>query len=344
MNQKYFEFIEECKLKNPEKFHKHHIIPRYLGGGNEKENLVKLSYEDHFRAHILLAESFHIDSDNYNRNMWAASWLRRWIEDSNKYDITQKLSEIRKGKTFEELFGEEKAKIAKEKMQKKHEEWWKNLSKEQYLKQITKQKNGQQKYWENDNLEHRKKISDNANSVLKNWQKNATLQKLEEYKEKRSKLSKTMWANLSDDELKKLKVNMSKISKEWWDNASTEEKDARNKKISEATKGKKIKPETTEKWRKTIKENGSLVGEKNPMFGKKHSDETKQKISENKKGKSIIIKPTASFIFFKDGVFVQECIGQKAAREFCKNQNISFQTLCKITDTWRNWYCKRNKK
>lgn len=32
----------------------HHIVPRYLGGGNEKENLVRLSLKDHTLAHYVL--------------------------------------------------------------------------------------------------------------------------------------------------------------------------------------------------------------------------------------------------------------------------------------------------
>lgn len=36
----------------------HHIIPRCLGGGDGKENLVKLSPQDHLEAHFLLARMF----------------------------------------------------------------------------------------------------------------------------------------------------------------------------------------------------------------------------------------------------------------------------------------------
>lgn len=36
----------------------HHIIPKCLGGGDESENLVKLSARDHFIAHLLLAKMF----------------------------------------------------------------------------------------------------------------------------------------------------------------------------------------------------------------------------------------------------------------------------------------------
>lgn len=32
----------------------HHIVPRYLGGGNEKENLARLSLKDHTLAHYIL--------------------------------------------------------------------------------------------------------------------------------------------------------------------------------------------------------------------------------------------------------------------------------------------------
>ena len=37
---------------------KHHIIPRCMGGGNEKENLVKLTAEEHFVAHQLLVKIY----------------------------------------------------------------------------------------------------------------------------------------------------------------------------------------------------------------------------------------------------------------------------------------------
>lgn len=36
--------------------HVHHVLPRSLGGVNEINNLVDLSYEDHLRAHYLLAK------------------------------------------------------------------------------------------------------------------------------------------------------------------------------------------------------------------------------------------------------------------------------------------------
>lgn len=37
---------------------RHHILPRSLGGGNEPDNLIRLSAEDHIFAHLLLAKAF----------------------------------------------------------------------------------------------------------------------------------------------------------------------------------------------------------------------------------------------------------------------------------------------
>lgn len=50
---------------------RHHIIPRSLGGGNEAGNLVRLTPEDHFFAHLLLAKV-------HGRGMWVALCRMRW--------------------------------------------------------------------------------------------------------------------------------------------------------------------------------------------------------------------------------------------------------------------------
>lgn len=35
---------------------RHHVVPLHLGGGNEPENLIKLTHADHLFAHVLLAK------------------------------------------------------------------------------------------------------------------------------------------------------------------------------------------------------------------------------------------------------------------------------------------------
>lgn len=41
---------------------KHHIIPKCMGGNNDKENLVKLTPEEHYLAHLLLIKIFPSNS------------------------------------------------------------------------------------------------------------------------------------------------------------------------------------------------------------------------------------------------------------------------------------------
>jgi hypothetical protein len=49
--------IEKCNNRNIEGYiEKHHIIPKSLGGSDEKENLVALTAREHFIAHLILAK------------------------------------------------------------------------------------------------------------------------------------------------------------------------------------------------------------------------------------------------------------------------------------------------
>lgn len=55
----YGEFIADRLTKQPCKptyFEKHHIVPRSLGGGDDAANLIRLTPEDHYFAHLLLAQ------------------------------------------------------------------------------------------------------------------------------------------------------------------------------------------------------------------------------------------------------------------------------------------------
>jgi hypothetical protein len=70
----YFSFIENCRSKNyvPEdQIQTHHIIPKYAFGNtpediaykDSEDNLIKLSLQDHRKAHELLYEIFHNKQD-----------------------------------------------------------------------------------------------------------------------------------------------------------------------------------------------------------------------------------------------------------------------------------------
>lgn len=65
----YAAFIDDRKAKQPQApdyFEKHHIKPRCLGGGDEPENIIRLTPEDHIFAHVLLAKWLD------DRGSWAA--------------------------------------------------------------------------------------------------------------------------------------------------------------------------------------------------------------------------------------------------------------------------------
>lgn len=124
---------------------KHHIIPRCAGGRDTKENIVYLTAGDHFKCHQLLTE---MTSGQLCGKMWAALWRmmnkqshtqkRDYIFTEIDYELArinfaaahsermsgvnnpffnkkhntkslEKMSAIRKGKTYEEIYGSEHA-------------------------------------------------------------------------------------------------------------------------------------------------------------------------------------------------------------------------------------------
>jgi hypothetical protein len=335
--QKYFEFIKKCKNNNPEKYHTHHIIPRYMRGSNNESNLIKLSYEDHYIAHIILAECFEPGSYHYNRNIWSALKLSGWKNDS---ELSEKLSLARNGKTYEEIFGEEVAKKAKEKLSKHWRDYW-NQPENKERKKIFMTEHNPMKTLKFSDISI-KKMSD----ARKHWWDEISDEDLFTLKEKRSMISKKWWSNLSIDERLNISEKTSISMKKWWSSVNNEIIQARNKKISDSQRGVAKNPESVEKRKINVKENNTFSGEKNPMFGKKHSDETIEKIRQKSIGRSgnRLGKAFSSFKFYCDDVFIYEAFGQIDARNFCKEHNINFQTLCKESDKWNNWYCERNKK
>ena len=53
-------------------YESHHILPRSLGGTNEKENLVLLTFKEHFIAHLLLTKCYEAES---RKKMIYAFWM-----------------------------------------------------------------------------------------------------------------------------------------------------------------------------------------------------------------------------------------------------------------------------
>jgi hypothetical protein len=56
----YMSLIENAKNRNLNSiyYEKHHIIPKCLGGTNDKTNIVKLTYREHFLCHWILCKIY----------------------------------------------------------------------------------------------------------------------------------------------------------------------------------------------------------------------------------------------------------------------------------------------
>lgn len=99
------------------KYENHHIIPKSLGGTNDKTNLVLLTFKEHFIAHLLLTKMYEGDSKrkmyfafrrmSYNRiskqkqtsSQYSAS---RKISVEHTFETKQKISQSLKGRIITE--------------------------------------------------------------------------------------------------------------------------------------------------------------------------------------------------------------------------------------------------
>lgn len=90
----YNEFIDDRRSKPaPEGYSEvHHILPRSMGGGNDPDNLIRLSPEDHYFAHLLLAKA-------HGGTQWASVVMmgmsrkdgaRRWVRQRFMYGAARR--------------------------------------------------------------------------------------------------------------------------------------------------------------------------------------------------------------------------------------------------------------
>ena len=98
----------------------HHVIPKCLGGNNKKENLVFLTAREHYIAHRFLVK---ITSEIFHKKMIYALWgMSNWRKNNEKHNymtsrsyesarsLYMKIAGVStRGKTYEELYGKEKA-------------------------------------------------------------------------------------------------------------------------------------------------------------------------------------------------------------------------------------------
>ena len=84
----YFAFIEKWKRQEIEEgvyTEKHHILPRYAGGNDSADNLVRLTYRQHTMAHKLLWKAY---------GNWQDYTAYRMMEKQDPYDKKEVLQAI----------------------------------------------------------------------------------------------------------------------------------------------------------------------------------------------------------------------------------------------------------
>lgn len=83
----YTQIIERAKSRQLEGYkEKHHIIPKCLGGNNDKENIVNLTAKEHFLCHKLLVEIY-----SNNEKLWYALFLMSINKNKKtKYKISSR--------------------------------------------------------------------------------------------------------------------------------------------------------------------------------------------------------------------------------------------------------------
>lgn len=91
---------DESRLKDSgDRFERHHILPKSMGGTDDEDNLICLSHRDHYFAHCCLAKI-------HGGVMWLAlEMMSSWVSKSNgrSFAFTQsKLASIARQKYWEE--------------------------------------------------------------------------------------------------------------------------------------------------------------------------------------------------------------------------------------------------
>lgn len=88
----YFELIRNSRKRNLiHDYERHHILPKCCGGKDISSNLIKLTYKEHFIAHLLLTKMFDDKNIKY-KLVWALhrlSFSRKL--NSYQYEIARKM-------------------------------------------------------------------------------------------------------------------------------------------------------------------------------------------------------------------------------------------------------------
>jgi hypothetical protein len=237
----YYNIVNRAKsriLKENVYTEKHHIIPKSLGGTNDKNNIVSLTAKEHYICHRLLVKM--LEGENKKKMIYAA-WMM--MVGMKRHTPTAKIYQILKEQMVEML----KNRVGPNKGKKLSTEWKENIK-------------------NSFNDERRRKISEQRTG--KATREKGTFNVSEETKEKMS-ISRgnkgTRFGPHSEETIKKLKkIRSNQIFTDETRKKMSETKkgkkfnDEHKKKIAIANTGKKLSEETRRKISETLKARNKL--------------------------------------------------------------------------------------
>ena len=304
LQKEYEKLINNAKKRMlVEKYYeKHHIKPKSLGGSDEKDNLVSLTPEEHFKAHYLLWKI------TKTKEMQDAFWLMVIMSKNGDKKITPEEYEILR---------------LKPKFVKKEREKKEGNKRKVYCLELDKEFNSLVEATVY--TTGRKKHSNYISSVC-----NKNTSACFEWKNGR----RYHWCWLEEKE--ELIKNKERLIYE-----EEHRLEITGKKISEAKKGKTYPNRKgicylTEESKKKISEKNK--GKTSAFKGKHHSEDTKKKISSIRKGKVSAFKgkhhseDTKKKISEKRGIPVI-CVEKNKIYKSCKDALLDLQTTNKTNST-----------
>lgn len=183
---------------------KHHIIPKCLGGSNDKSNLVRLTPEEHYIAHLLLVKMYPENvsllwasvcmtngTENMPRKNKLFGWLRKKFSSAMKIQNTgRKASEESKRKMSEARLGKKMKPHSEQTKLKMSQASKGKLKTEAHKKALSLAKIGKVRKPHSEETKQKIRESNRKAALLKDWSYKQSL----EYKEKQSEKSKAAWA------------------------------------------------------------------------------------------------------------------------------------------------------
>jgi hypothetical protein len=139
----YHQIVERAKNRVLEGYkEKHHIIPKCLGGSNDKDNLVELTAREHFLCHMLLCEIY--PNENKLRHALFLMAIGKKKIKEKTYVISSRVYERLKCEYSQMLTGKKQSEETRNKKSKSMighsmytEEWKQKISKSNTGREIT---------------------------------------------------------------------------------------------------------------------------------------------------------------------------------------------------------------